>query len=90
MDNQKKILNKITTAFVNACKRNLEINLQVNGDSGIIDKLITAQLQGNMLQVEMLKIQLDSLRKEYESNLISVRQGVLTLGLLDKQDFALN
>jgi hypothetical protein len=90
MDNQKKILNKITTAFVNACKRNLEIDLQVNGDSGIIDKLITAQLQGNLLQVEMLSIKLESLKKEYQNNLISVRQGILTLELLDKQDFALN
>jgi hypothetical protein len=90
MDNQKKILNKITTAFVNACKRNLEINLQVNGDDGIFDKLITAQLQGNMLQVEILSIKLESLKKEYQNNLISVKQGVLTLALLDKQDFALN
>jgi uncharacterized protein YsxB (DUF464 family) len=90
MDNQKKILNKITTAFVNACKRNLEINLQVNGEDGILDKILSAQLQGNMLDLEMLTIQLENLRKEYESNLTSVRQGVLTLELLDKQDFALN
>ncbi len=90
MDNGKKIINKITNDFIDACKRNLEINLQINSDEGLLDKLITAQLQGNMLVLEMLTIQLESLRKEYQNNLISVRQGVLTLGLLEKQDFLLN
>jgi hypothetical protein len=90
MDNQKKVLNKITTDFVNACKRNLEIDLQVNGNGGIVEKLIEAQLSGNMLELEMAKIKLDSLKNEYQNNLILVRKGVLTLGLLEKQDFALN
>jgi hypothetical protein len=90
MNNGKKIINKITSDFIDACKRNLEIHLQINSDEGLLDKLITAQLQGNMLDLEMLTIQFESLRKEYQNNLISVRQGVLTLGLLEKQDFLLN
>ena len=90
MDNQKKMLNRITNNFIHACKRNLDISLQINKEDGILDKILTAQLQGNMLGLEMLTIQLDSLNKEYKSNLIDVRKGVLTLELLDKQDFVLN
>jgi hypothetical protein len=90
MDNQRKVLNKITTDFMNACKRNLEIVLQVNGNGGIIEKVIEAQLSGNMLGLEIAKIKLDSLKNEYQNNLIAVRKGVLTFELLEKQDFALN
>jgi hypothetical protein len=90
MDNQKKVLNKITADFFDACKRNLEIDLQLNDNGGIVEKLIEAQLSGNMLELEMVKIKLESLRNEYQKNLISVRKGILTLGLLEKQDFALN
>jgi hypothetical protein len=90
MDNQSKVVKKITSDFVNACKRNLEIDLQINENDGIIEKLIEAQFSGNMLELEILKIKLNSLRNEYQNNLIAVRKGVLTLGLLEKQDFALN
>lgn len=90
MDNQSKVVKRITSDFINACKRNLEIDLEVNGSGGIIEKLIEAQLSGNMLELEMAKIQLDSLKNEYQNNLILVRKGVLTLELLEKQDFALN
>jgi hypothetical protein len=87
MDNQRKVLNKITTNFFDSCKRNLEISLQI---SGIFEKLIEAQLSGNMLNLEITTIKLHSLKNEYQNNLISVRKGVLALELLEKQEFALN
>jgi hypothetical protein len=90
MESQKKILNKITSDFINACKRNLEITISNGGEGGIVDRLVEAHLKGNILEIEMLSIQLESIKKEYQNNLISVRQGILTLDLLNKQDFALN
>lgn len=90
MNNQSKVVKRITKEFLNACERNLEINLQISGDTGIFEKLIEAQLSGNMLELEMARIEFESLKNEYKNNLILVRKGILTLDLLEKQDFALN
>lgn len=90
MNNQSKVVKKITKEFLVACERNLEIDLQLNKNGGIVEKLIEAQLSGNMLELEMARINFEKIKKEYKNNLILVRKGILTLELLEKQDFALN
>lgn len=90
MDNQSKVVKRIVKDFMNACKRNLEIDLEINRKGGVFESFLVAQLIGNALEKEMASIKLQALQKEYNNNLIAVRKGILTLELLEKQDFALN
>jgi hypothetical protein len=91
MDNQKRILNKISSDFIKACEENLKIDLELHEIRKSFMKIMNQHPDpNNLLDIIELQNKHNHLSKKQQHNLSFVRKGFNKLDFIKKQQFQLN
>jgi len=91
MDNQKRILNKISSDFIKACGENLKIHLELHEiRKSFIEIMNQHPDPNNLLYITELQSKHNHLSEKQQHNLSFVRKGFNKLDLINKQQFQLN